>query len=64
MDYIYFDLPFIHQHTEEGMDFLEALKHNANIDLFSKESVQILITKHWDRWKFFNRWFRAVPIIL
>ena len=64
MDYIYLDLPFIHLNTEEGMDFLEALKINKNLDLYAKESVQILITKHWERWSWFNYYWRAIPLVV
>jgi hypothetical protein len=45
------------------MDFLEALKENKNMELFARPSVQVLIDKHWERWSWFNSWFRAVPIV-
>ena len=64
MDYIYLDLPMIHQHTAEGMRFLEALKENKNMDLFNRPSVQVIIDKQWQRWTFFNKYFRAIPIVL
>ena len=64
MELTYFDLPMLHLHTEEGMDFMEALKENGSIEIFGKSSVQILVDEQWDRWNFFNNWFRMIPIVL
>ena len=35
----YVDIPNIFHHTEEGMDFMDALKVTEDIDLFGLKSV-------------------------
>ena len=64
MELVYFDLPFLHLHTEEGMDFLDALKDNKNKATFARPSVQTLVDKQWERWRWFNVRFNVAPMTL
>ena len=40
----YFDVPGIYLPTPTGMDFVKALAHTDEVDLFKYKSVQIIIT--------------------
>ena len=44
---VYLDIPRLHEFTEEGNRFFELLELTEDIELFKKESVQILITYKW-----------------
>ena len=39
----YVDIPNIYQHTDEGMDFMKALKVTEDLEIFSLKSIQIII---------------------
>lgn len=52
----YLDVPLIHTNSNEGFNFMLAMKelsYNASNDLllniYSKRSVQIVISEHWER---------------
>lgn len=46
----YIDLPHFYDHNEFGYDFINALHESKDIDIFSLESVQILVDSQMDHW--------------
>lgn len=62
MEYVYFDMPQIFKDTQSGMDFMFALEHYDDIEIFSHPSIQILVRSHWNIWKPWNFWMLGFPL--
>jgi hypothetical protein len=60
----FFDLPWIHDFTVEGRDFLEACKQNDDIKFFSSKSIQMIVNEHWERWRPAIYGLKLIPFTL
>jgi hypothetical protein len=47
----FFDLPWLHDFTLDGRDFLEACQDHDDIKFFSHKSIQLLVNHHWEQWQ-------------
>ena len=63
-DNYFFDIPYLHSSDEIGVSFIEALDAYPDIDIYSYESIQMLIDFHWKSNKTKIKMFRMFPLYL
>ena len=64
MNLQYLDLPYIFNPTRKGFDFIYALSHCENMDIFTLKSVQIVIDCHARYWDKLNYLCVGLPMLI
>ena len=62
-DYFWFDIPLIFEKTQDGYEFMKALKQTQNVDIYQHRGIQLIVENQWFKWKNFNLKAILIPMI-
>jgi hypothetical protein len=61
----FFDIPYLHNYSKEGVDFIFVLYEAAELDakVCDHESINMLINEHWKNTKYYFHMYQTIPYI-